>query len=91
MVEKGRVCVFIAKITVTLRKSILDPQGKAVRHGAHSLGFGAINDIRIGKYIEMKIDAPSEAEARRIAEETCQKLLANPVMEDYRYTVEQIA
>ena len=83
--------MFIAKITVTLRKSILDPQGKAVLHGSHSIGFDAIKDIRIGKYIEIKIDAPAEAEARRIAEETCQKLLANPVMEDYRYTVEQIA
>jgi len=80
--------VFIAKITVTLRKSILDPQGKAVLHGAHSLGYAAVNDIRIGKFIEMKIDAPTEAEARRVTEEICQKLLANPVMEDYRYTME---
>ncbi|MGD0337548.1 MAG: phosphoribosylformylglycinamidine synthase subunit PurS [Bacteroidota bacterium] len=80
--------MFIAKITVTLRKSILDPQGKAVLHGAHSLGYAAVNDIRIGKFIEMKIDAPTEAEARRVTEEICQKLLANPVMEDYRYTME---
>jgi phosphoribosylformylglycinamidine synthase PurS subunit len=81
--------LYTAKITITLRKSILDPQGKAVRHGAHSLGYKAINDIRIGKFIEMNIDAPTEAEARRITEEICQKLLANPVMEDYRFTVEQ--
>ncbi len=81
--------MFIAKITVTLRKSILDPQGKAVLHGAHSLGYTAINDIRIGKFIEMKINAPTEAEARRVTEEICQKLLANPVMEDYLYTMEQ--
>lgn len=81
--------MFTAKITVTLRKSILDPQGKAVRHGAHSLGYTAIDDIRIGKFIEMKIDAPSETEARRVTEEICRKLLANPVMEDFRYTVEE--
>lgn len=75
--------MFIAKIRVTLRPSILDPQGKAVQHAIASLGAGTVTDVRIGKYIEARIDAPSEAEARRTAEEVCRKLLANPVMEDF--------
>ena len=81
--------MFTAKIVITLRKSILEPQGKAVLHGAHLLGSTAVDDIRIGKFIEMKIDAASEAEARDVAENLCQKLLANPVMEDFHYTLEQ--
>ncbi len=81
--------VYKAKITVTLRKSILDPQGKAVLHGAHSLGYDGISDIRIGKFIEMNVEAASETEARKITDETCRKLLANPVMEDFQYTMEK--
>ncbi len=88
--EKGRP-VFIAKIIITLRKSILDPQGKAVLHGAHLLGSSEVDDIRIGKFIEMKIDVQSEKEAQEIAENLCLKLLANPVMEDYNYTLESVA
>ncbi len=81
--------MYKANITVTLRKSILDPQGKAVLHGAHSLGYAGISDIRIGKFIEMNVEAPSEAEAKRIADEACRKLLSNPVMEDYHLTMEK--
>lgn len=81
--------MYKAKITVTLRKSILDPQGKAVLHGAHSLGYTGISDIRIGKFIEMNVEAATESEARRIADEACNKLLANPVMEDFNYTMEE--
>ena len=79
--------MFIARIRVTLRPSILDPQGKAVQHAIASLGAGAVSDVRIGKYIEAKIDAKSEADARRTAEEMCRKLLANPVMEDYTFDI----
>jgi phosphoribosylformylglycinamidine synthase subunit PurS len=79
--------VYTARIRVTLRPSILDPQGKAVQHAIASLGAGAVSDVRIGKYIEAKIDATSEAEARRTADEVCKKLLANPVMEDYTFDI----
>ncbi len=79
--------MYIARIRVTLRPSILDPQGKAVQHAIASLGEGSVSDVRIGKYIEAKIDAPSEKEARRTAEEVCKKLLANPVMEDYSFDI----
>lgn len=79
--------MFSAKIKVTLRKSILDPQGKAVEHSIQSMGFSSITDTRIGKFIELKIDTSSEEEARLVTDEICRKLLANPVMEDYSFEI----
>ena len=79
--------VYVAKIRVTLRPSILDPQGKAVEHAIATLGTARVSGVRIGKYIEARIDAGSEAEARGTAEEVCKKLLANPVMEDYSFEI----
>lgn len=79
--------MYSAKIKVTLRKSILDPQGKAVEHSIQSLGYNNILDTRIGKYVELKINASSEDEAKKITGEVCQKLLANPVMEDYEFEI----
>ena len=75
--------MFIAKIFITLRKTILDPQGKAVEHSLKSLGYSNIEDTRIGKLIELKINTDNKNEAERIATEASQKLLANPVMEDF--------
>ncbi len=82
--------MYLSKIRVTLRPSILDPQGKAVEHAISSLGVGNIQDVRIGKYIEMKVNAADEAAARTATEEVCRKLLANPVMEDYHFEVEKL-
>lgn len=82
--------VFLAKINVTLRKSILDPQGKAVHHALSSLGIGQVQDVRIGKHIELRVDASTIAEAEQAAHEACKKLLANPVMEDYTFSVEKV-
>jgi phosphoribosylformylglycinamidine synthase len=82
--------VYLAKIKVTLRKSILDPQGKAVEHSIQALGYSNIEDTRIGKYIELKINAASEEEAKKISEEISDKLLANPVMEDYDIEIESL-
>ncbi len=81
--------MYHSKILVTLRQSILDPQGKAVEHGAHSLGFDRIRNVRIGKFVEMNVDVASQDEAERITREVSQKLLANPVMEDFTFTVEK--
>lgn len=75
--------MFIARIRITLRKSILDPQGKAVEHALANLDYGTVTQVRVGKYVELIIDEPSEDEARRVATESCQKLIANPVMEDF--------
>ena len=82
--------MYLAKIKVTLRKSILDPQGKAVEHSILSLGYKNIEDTRIGKYIELKINASTEEEAKRIVNEVSSKLLANPVMEDFEYEIESL-
>ncbi|MEX2116433.1 MAG: phosphoribosylformylglycinamidine synthase subunit PurS [Bacteroidota bacterium] len=82
--------MFHAKITVTLRGSILDPQGKAVEHGIHSMGYSAISSVRIGKHIEFDIQADDRKEAERMVRETCEKLLANPVMEDFAFTLEPV-
>jgi len=82
--------VYLSKIRVTLRESILDPQGKAVQHAISTLGVPGIHDVRMGKYIELKVDGDSEAHVRDATEAVCKKLLANPVMEDYRYEIEKI-
>lgn len=79
--------MYLSRIKVTLRKSILDPQGKTVEHSIQSLGYKNVKDTRIGKYIELKIDAGSENDAKKITDEICKKLLANPVMEDYEFSV----
>jgi phosphoribosylformylglycinamidine synthase len=81
--------VFLAKVRVTLRPSILDPQGKAVEHAVATLGVDGVKDVRIGKYVEFMVDRSTEAEVRKTAEEVCRRLLANPVMEDYHLDIEQ--
>ncbi len=79
--------MYKATITITLRTSILDVQGKAVEHGIHTLGMTNVGNVRIGKFVQLDIDAADDAEASRIADETCRKILANQVMEDYSFTV----
>jgi len=81
--------LYKAKVTISLRKTILDPQGKTVENSLHHLGYKNITDTRIGKHIEFLIDTPDERQAAKIIEEACQKLLANPVMEDYTYQIEK--
>ncbi len=82
--------MYKAKITVTLRQSILDPQGKATQHALSELGFANISKVRMGKYIELWIDATGEHEANEAVEAACDKLLANPVMEDYSFAIEAV-
>ena len=77
-----------AKVYVTLKPSVLDPQGKAIHHSVESLGFRQIADIRQGKYFEIALDEnASEAEARESAEKIAKNVLANPVIEDYRVEI----
>ncbi len=71
------------QIKVMPLKDLLDPQGKAVLSGLQNLNLQGVQDVRIGKHITMQIDAASEEEARKLAEEAAKKLLANPVMEFY--------
>jgi len=82
--------VFLARIIVKLKPSILDPQGKAVHHALQNLGMNQVEDVRMGKEIEMWIDTTSQHDAERIAREASDKLLANPVMEDFSFTIEKL-
>lgn len=82
--------MYQSTITITLRPSILDVQGKAVELGIHTLGLNEVENVRIGKSIQLNVKAANEAEAKRITEEACKKLLANSVMEDYSYTVKKL-
>lgn len=75
--------MYKAKVNITLRKSILDPKGKAAHHALQNLGLTNIEDVRIGKLVEMNIEAASKEEAKSLAETACEKLLANEVMEDF--------
>jgi len=81
--------LYHSKILVTLRQSILDPQGKAVEHGVHSLGYSLVRNVRIGKFVELDVDARTREEAETVTKEVSQKLLANPVMEDFSFTIEE--
>lgn len=79
---------YIASIDVTSRKNILSPESKAILDGLHKLGYAAVDNIQAGKHFEVNIKARHQLEARQLAEEMAEKLLANPVIEDYRVSVE---
>ena len=81
--------MYKVKVYVTLRESVLDPQGNAVKGALHSLSFNAVQDVRIGKYLELKIDQ-DVADIDAFVKEMCEKLLTNVVIEDYRYDVEEV-
>jgi phosphoribosylformylglycinamidine synthase len=77
-----------AKVFVSLKPSILDPQGKTIAAALHSLGYASVQDVRQGKYFELDMDASTADQARALASEVADKLLANPVIESYRVEVE---
>jgi phosphoribosylformylglycinamidine synthase len=74
-----------AKIHVTLKQGILDPQGKAIEHALHSLGFKNTGNVRVGKYMEVDVDEKDKAKAEAEVKQMCEKLLANTIIEEYRY------
>ena len=78
----------LAKIHVTLKKGVLDSQGKAVHHALNDLGYSEVEDVRLGKYMEVALAGISEQEAQARVKEMCEKLLANTVIESYRFTLE---
>ena len=77
-----------ARVFVTLKPSVFDPQGTTVAEALHTLGYHAVKNVRQGKYFELDIDATSPDEAKRLAGEAAGKLLANPVIESYRIEVD---
>ncbi len=74
-----------AEVFVTLKKEVLDPQGDAVRRALDALGFEGVASVRIGKFIEVELEHEDQAKATERIETMCQKLLANPVIEDFRF------
>ncbi len=78
-----------AGVTVMLKPVVNDPQGLAVESGLRQLGYGGVSHVRVGKYIELALVADDEMDARTKIEEMCEKLLANPVIEDYAYVVDE--
>jgi phosphoribosylformylglycinamidine synthase len=76
-----------ARVFVTLKPSVFDPQGKTVTDALHTLGYSAVKDVRQGKYFELEIDARRVDEARALADEAAHKLLSNPVIESYRIEI----
>lgn len=79
-----------AKVYVTLKQSVLDPQGKAIKHSVELLGFDGVDDIRQGKYFEIALDSSlTEDEAKDAAVRIASDVLSNPVIEDYRVEIEK--
>ena len=77
-----------ARVFVTLKPSVFDPQGKTIADALHSLGYSGVGDVRQGKYFELELAARSSEQARALASEVADKVLANPVIESYRVEVE---
>jgi phosphoribosylformylglycinamidine synthase len=78
----------IARVIVTPKPVVNDPQGITVKQGLATLGFREVSDVRIGKYIEVSLDAANEHEARQRVEAMCRQLLANHVIEDFHFEIE---
>ena len=81
---------FIADITIMPQAEILDPQGKAVKLGLHNLSLDAIDNVRIGKHITLSVAADTEATARETVDAACRQLLANLIMEEYRFELRAV-
>ncbi len=81
--------MFLARIYITLKPTVNDPQGLTIRGALHSLGFGEVESVRAGKYMEIRLNTADRKEAERQVAEMCRKLLANPVIEDFRFELEE--
>ena len=82
--------IYLARVYVTLKPTVNDPQGLTIRGALHSLGFADVESVRAGKYLEVSLAAKSRAQAEKQLTEMCRKLLANPVIEDYRFELEEL-
>jgi phosphoribosylformylglycinamidine synthase len=84
------MAVFLARVFVSLKPTVNDPQGLVIADGLRSLGFSEVEGVRAGKYIEVRLAAPSAGEASQRVDAMCDRLLANTVIESYRYEVEEL-
>jgi phosphoribosylformylglycinamidine synthase len=79
---------YLARVYVTLKSTVNDPQGLTIRGALRQLGFAEIDSVRAGKYLEIRVTAVNEGDARERVSEMCRKLLANPVIEEFRFDLE---
>jgi phosphoribosylformylglycinamidine synthase PurS subunit len=82
--------MFEAQVRITLKKTVADPQGLTVKHALESLGFHGLGEVRMGKFITLRLDAHAKSVAEEEAKRACEKLLANPIIEDYSFEVKEI-
>ena len=82
---------WLANVRVTLKPVVNDPPGLAVRDALHNLGYDGVSAVRSGKHLQVYLASDDEASARRSVDDMCRRLLANPVIEDYTFEVEQVA
>ncbi len=82
--------MYLAKVYTTLKPAVNDPQGLAIKGALHNLGFTTVKDVRAGKYLEIRLEQNDFEEAHKLTDEMCRKLLANPVIENYRFDLEKI-
>ena len=82
--------MFLAKVYITLKPTVNDPQGLTIKGGLHTLGFESVNSVRAGKYMEIQVNEEDRLIAEEQVREMCRKLLANPVTEDFRFDLERI-
>ena len=81
--------MYLARVYVTLKPTVNDPQGITILGALHSLGFSDVGSVRVGKYLEVRLDAKDKKQAEKQLTEMCRKLLANPVIEDFRFEMEE--
>ena len=82
--------MYLAKIYITLKPTVNDPQGLTIKGALHNLGFAEVTSVRAGKYMEVKLEGNDLGVAQQQVDEMCKKLLANPVIENYRFELEEI-
>lgn len=82
--------MFEAKISITLKKTVADPQGITVKHALDSLGYKEVAKVRVGKYITLTLDVKTKKQAQDKIDQMCKKLLSNPIIEDYSFELKEI-
>ena len=82
--------MYLARVYITLKSTVSDPEGQTIGGGLKELGFDTVSSVRSGKYIQIRIDEEQEQSASRKVAEMCDKLLANPVIEEYRFELERV-
>ena len=81
--------MYLARIYVTLKPAVNDPQGQTVLGSLKHMGFAEVSDVRIGKYLEVRVDEPQRSRAEARVADMCNKLLSNPVIEEFRFELEE--